>query len=466
MRRDRHVVLGAARGDAAWFHDVSRWAMSGTLGIEYVKALDAAEVRARLTSGRRFSAVLLDGHLDRVDRDLVQLAHDAGAVVVVLGGPRRDWAAIGIDATLPGTVTADELQRCLDQTARPVNLVPDVLDAVDPQGVHGQPGEHTERAEIVEHDHRSTLGRFVVVTGAGGAGVSTVAMALAQHFGASGAGAAATLLADLTLHADHALLHHVGDVVPGVVELVDAFRLGRATPESVLAHTFPIEDRGYHLLAGLRRPREWSVLRRAALGAALDATRATFDTIVAEVTPDFDGELATGSADIEHRNELARAALRRADVVVVVSRAGVHGVHRLVRTVHEVVSADLTDAPIVPVVTRVPRRPGRRAPVARAVLDLISAADLGDIPSPVFVPECRSLDTRIHDAAPLPDAILEPLAATIGARVAAIDPHPTSQGVAADPGPVPVAIGSLGPLDDGESDRDSDWNSDRHRDDA
>ena len=61
------------------------------------------------------------------------------------------------------------------------------------------------------------------MTGPGGVGRSTLAMALAAGLAADPRDAGLVVLADLALHAQQALLHDAGDV-PGVVELVDAYR--------------------------------------------------------------------------------------------------------------------------------------------------------------------------------------------------------------------------------------------------
>ena len=450
--RERFVVIGAARGDTTWFHEVSRWAMSGELGIEYLKALDVAEVRSRLAAGRRYSAVLLDGHLDRIDLDLVDAAHRAGAAVFVVGGPRRDWSAIAVDAALSATLTPDVLHQTLGQFARPVDSVESPLTLPDPAAVGGD-----------------APGRFVAVTGAGGSGVSIVAAAVAQVLAnpaASSATApppdapasnvpASTVLVDFALRGDQALYHHTGEVVPGVVELVDAFRHRAPDAAGVRRHTFDLPDRGYHLLVGLRRPREWSTLRPAAARAAIDGLTRAFTTVVADIDADFDGEHETGSLDIEARNTLSRLALDRADLVVVVSRPGVQGVHRLVRLVHDLRGHGIESERLILVVNRVPRRPGRRAGVVRAVHALLADETVGDIPSPVFVPEVVDLDTTIHDALPLPSRILDPLASTVGRRLrasCAVDnaggrgSSGARRGQERSAEPVPVAVGSLGAL--------------------
>ena len=76
------------------------------------------------------------------------------------------------------------------------------------------------------------------------------------------------LLADLNLDADQAALHDARDVVPGVAELVDAHRGGQPSADEIRTLTFRVPSRSYHLLLGLRRHRDWTVLRPRAFEAA------------------------------------------------------------------------------------------------------------------------------------------------------------------------------------------------------
>ncbi|MDQ3146824.1 MAG: hypothetical protein M3R01_07805, partial [Actinomycetota bacterium] len=62
----RWVVLGLARHRAEWFRSMSRWATSAALPLEFVKCLSVEELSVRLSGGRTFSAVLVDGSAARV----------------------------------------------------------------------------------------------------------------------------------------------------------------------------------------------------------------------------------------------------------------------------------------------------------------------------------------------------------------------------------------------------------------
>ncbi len=121
--------------------------------------------------------------------------------------------------------------------------------------------------------------------------------------------------------------------------------------------TFAVQDRGYRLLLGLRRPRYWATIRPRAFEAAFDALRRSFGTVVCDVTADFEGEDDGGSIDVEERNVMARTAVQRADAVVVVGACGVKGLHALVRVVGDLLAAGVPAARMVPVVNSRTARP-------------------------------------------------------------------------------------------------------------
>ena len=110
---------------------------------------------------------------------------------------------------------------------------------------------------------------FIAVTGSYGVGTSVLAMALAQALGDDARNTGQVVLADLALVADQAMLHGSPDIVPGVSELVEAHRSGRPDAAAVRATTFDVAGRGYDLLLGLRRRRDWAALRPRAVEATL-----------------------------------------------------------------------------------------------------------------------------------------------------------------------------------------------------
>src|SRR5918994_5938605 len=112
MAAERFVVLGVAHARAAWFGDVARWATAAVLPIDFVKVVAVEEVRARLRSGRPFSALLADAGSPGLDRDLVELAAAHGCAVLVVDDGRtgRRWHEMGVGvAALPPDLDRDQL---------------------------------------------------------------------------------------------------------------------------------------------------------------------------------------------------------------------------------------------------------------------------------------------------------------------------------------------------------------------
>ncbi len=431
MAGERYVALGLARVRSPWFTDVARWATSGTLAMDFVKTVSADEVRARLDSGRPFSALIVDGGLPGIDRDLLEHARERGcASIVVAPESSRDWHAVGAATTLPTDFDRSALEAALGEHATPIGSADDLP---------GQPS--------ADEPMPGFRARTVAVTGAGGTGRSLIAAALAQGFAADVAHSDTVVLADLALHADQAMLHDARDVIPGVLELVEGHRSGAPAPDDVRSLTFDIVSRRYRLLLGLRRHRDWTALRPRALRAALDGLRRSFTLMVADIDDDFEGESITGSADVEDRNLLARTTVLLADVVVVVGSGGPKGVHSLLRVVRDCLATGVPAERIVMVVNRSRKRGAGRAETSRTISELLLASHPGEaLLSPVFVLERRGVDETIRDVAPIEAAIVDPVTNAVRSRLAATDAHEmvSSQ----DDAPVPVAVGSLSEWDE------------------
>jgi hypothetical protein len=428
---DRYVVLGVARPRADWFRSVAQWATSAALPAEFLKCVSIEELRARLGSGRIHSAVLLDGTLPAVDREVIQAARAAGSPVFVVddGNPRRDWIALGAVAVLPTLLTRETL---LDALATHAEMV----------GRMAAPALDDDAAIAVAG------GAVAAVCGPGGTGASTVAAALAEGV-ASGHRHGDVLLADLALNAEQAMLHDVRDIAPGVQELVEAHRARQCSVEEVRALTFQVVARRYHLLLGLRRTRYWSTLRPRSFEVAFEAMRSAFDVVVCDVTGDVEGEDAGGSIDVEERNLMARTAVMRADAVFAVGRPGIKGLHALVRFLEDLVDVGIAPSRVVPVFNGAPRHPRARAELASALADLAgSASRATPFAPPVFLPS-RKVDEAIRDAVALP----APLPALLsGAFDAVIDRSRVLPTVPVRE-PELVAPGSLGMWSDGEGTR-------------
>jgi len=431
MARERYVVLGLARARTAWFREVARWATSAAIPADFVKCVSPAELRAHLSSGRRFSAVLLDGGLPAVDRDLLAAATDAGCVPLVVVDPRvpRDWRAAGAVATLPPD---------LDRGA--------LLDALALHATAVQ-GPSAGRASGILIDSDVPEAAVACVTGPGGTGASTVAIALAQELARDPRHVGRVLLADLRLDSEQAMLHDARDIVPGVQELVEAHRGGSPDRAELDALTYDVTERGYRLLLGLRRRRLWTTVRPRAFEAGFASLRRVYGTVVCDVDCDLEGEDAVGSADLEDRNVMARTAVLRADAVFVVGVTGVKGLHGLVRVLTDLREAGVRPDRLVPVVNFAPRNPRLRAELSAAVAALAAASGPPLASSPVFLPR-RKVDEALRDGVALPAPLGPLLAGALRAtqqRVAEPVIVPTE--------PQPVVPGSLGFSEQGAADR-------------
>lgn len=428
---ERFVTLGLARIRAPWFSDVARWATSGQLAMDFVKTVSTAEVRARLESGRPFSALLVDGGMPGIDRDLLELAREHGcAPIVVSDEAARSWSTIGAVHVLASDFGRTELEAVLSEHARPIGRADDL------------PGQ----VQIPDRRDIGFRARVVAITGPGGTGRSLVAMAVAQGAAADPTHADTVVLADLALHADQAMLHDARDVIPGVLELVEAHRSGVPSLEDVRALTFDIVARRYRLLLGLRRHRDWTALRPRALRSALDGLRRSFTLVVADVDDDLEGEADTGSADVEDRNLLARTTIGLADVVVIVGNPGTKGAHSLLRVVRDCIANGVDADRIVPVLNRAPRSRHARAEIHRTICELLAASNPGQpVLSPVFLPERKQLDDALRDGVALPEAFVAPISQAVQARLDAVDDRLHLPGFDE---PVRVQAGSLGSWDE------------------
>lgn len=425
MALERYVLLGVATPRARWFREVGQWAQSAAIPAEFVRCVSVAEARARLASGRPFSAVLVDGQVAGLDRDLIAVAesHDCPVIVVDDRGPDA-YRELEPAAVLEPPFSRDDLLDALGANARMVGAA--VLRETTSTPAQAGP---TRRGEVV------------TVLGPGGTGVSTAAIALAEGL-ARGEHAVGgpVLLADLCRSADQAMLHDSRVVVPGVQELVEAHRTGRVLPNLVHDQTFEVAGRGYRLLLGLRRPRHYVTVRPRAFDAALDSLRRTFAVTVCDVDADLEGEAETGSLDVEERHLMTRATVARSSVVFVIGAGGLKGVFSTVRLIGELLAFGAPPERLVPVVSRGPRNPRQRAEFSNALRQLLGA-NIGEqaarLINPVHLPE-RRVDEALRDGVGMP----KPLPGTLaGAYAAVLERVGPLEEVAA--GPERITPGSL-----------------------
>jgi cellulose biosynthesis protein BcsQ len=445
MNGERYVVAALAHPRSPWFAAVGSWATSAAIPVELVKCVSGEELRARLTSTRRFSAVLLDGGLVAVDRDLLAAVSDARCAAIVVSDPRvhRDWEALGASATLLPGFDRPELLDALSAVALLIPRAerPVVQGAVD--------------------DRALPPGAVVTVTGPGGTGASTMAIALAQGLARDERFGGSVVLGDLCRHAEQAMLHDTIELHPGLQELVDAHRHGMPSPDDVKAMTFHIQARGYDLLAGLRRPRFWTSLRRAPFGAAMTGLASAYDIVVLDCDADVEGENTSGSMDVEDRNLAARTAHRQADLVLVVGHPSMKGLHSLARCLHDLVELGVAGDRLVPVFNHMPRSPRLRAGYSRALAELAGWRS-STSPNPVFVPT-RPVDDALRSNLRIAGSMCGPLTSAVLAtlRRVSVGVVSTPVLVGASAGGARMTPGSLGSLLElGEFDDDSGGGSD------
>lgn len=417
---ERFVVLALPHARSVWFRELQRWATAGALAVELVACVSVEEALARLAGDRPFSALVVDVDRLGVDRDLVDRAHDCGCAVLFVGPPRpgRDWRVLGADAALPSGFSRDELVGVLGQVAHPIHRTDAATADAAP-------------------DDDGVAGHLVAVTGPGGTGASTIAMAIAQGLAARRA-MGEVLLADLCLWADQAMLHGTPDIVPGLPELVEGHRVGHLSPDEHRDLVYDVVGRGYHLLLGLRRHHEWAALRPRAVDAALDGLRRAYPIVVADIEPDLEGHELTGSLEVEERNHLARSTVDRATAIVTVGAGTTKAVHALSRMIADIVEHGIEPERVIPVVNRAPRHPSARAEITRAIADLLRPA-LGrkvDLHPVVFIPDRRSVEGSVRDATALPNAVVAPLIGLLTQRLLRPSRRPNET--------LPVVPGTLG----------------------
>jgi hypothetical protein len=419
-----YVVVGLARSRQQWFGELARWATMAVAPIEYVKCLSGAEVLATLGSGRRVSVLLVDAGSPELDRELLADAAAASVPCVVVedGHTRRDWESLGAVAVLPDDFDRDALVRTLEAHGRPVDRA----------------ARRPARARVATDPALDRRAIVVSVVSGGGAGGSTVALAVAQAL-AEVRVPGSVAAVDGARRADLGMLVDVGDVIPGLPDLVEAHRHDEPDPEVVRSLLYRIAGRGHDLLLGGRRAHDWTAMPARSVRAALEGLCRTYEVVVVDHDRDLDGEEETGSVDVEDRHAVARWAVERADVVLAVGGGTeAQQLHDLVRLLDELHAAGVPPLRIRPVVNRAPAAPLRRRAVATAIPALARAEVGRRSPAPpTFLPRLRRLGSCQHHDHRLPRALCVPLGELVRRTLAEQGPRdagPVEPAVAIEPG--------------------------------
>ena len=399
MSGGRWRAAGLADPRAPWFSRLARWSTEAAIPVDFVKCLSADEVRTRLVVGESFSALLVGSDAAGAGRSLFEEARGRGVTVIAVGDATGvPWPELGVSAVLPESFGRDELLAVLAEHAS-----------------FGADTEGVAPAKLAV-ETSGWQGRLVCVTGASGAGSSMLAMCLAYGLAADASNRGLVLLADLALDADQAMMHDSRDVIPGVQEILEAFAEGRRGRDLLQPVVFEPEGRGYHLLLGLRRHRDWTAVRRVALEAVLDLLLRHYRYVVADVDADTEGVSDTGSADVENRNVMARTALGRADLVVVVGTGDTKGLCSMVRTINTLAGAGIGDDRRLTVINRLPRRMRHRA-AAEAIASLLETTSASQAGQPLLVTERRSVEQALRDGVAPPRSMTLPIAARVLTRL-------------------------------------------------
>lgn len=306
------VVVALPGGRREWATRLSRWSMSAGVAVELLRCLSADEVRAVLGAGRPVALLLVDATTS--DRDLIDLATGLGTPTALVddGGAAPDWTDLGCVARIDERVGAEELLDLLRDLRRSATAPP--------------------RARAIDLDEPPPPGPLVAVVGAGGSGATTTAMLIADGLGALAPDVpdseGHTVLVDASGTGGLALYHDLVRVTAGLSDLVELHRRDRVDPDRIRALTVGVPTRGYRVL--LPGAADAPGRPPSAAIAALDGLRRTFASVVVDTGAAIDDEHGTGG------DPFADAAVRTADVAVVVGRGGLHGLHQLAVTTDRV----------------------------------------------------------------------------------------------------------------------------------
>ncbi|MFV0317948.1 MAG: hypothetical protein ACK5O2_13440 [Microthrixaceae bacterium] len=372
---EQRVLAGLAHPRSRWPTSIARWSTSGALAAEFLTCLSADELMAMLAAGRAIDAVMIDAVLateaaGQVDRDLMSRIHRHGTAVIGIDQPAHtcDWDALGVSATMRREFDIDELSALVDRVC-----TPQVAGA-----------RRSLRADLSDD---SPAAMTIGVCGVGGAGSSTVSMCIAQALAADDD---EVVLVDGAARAHLAMYHDIGDVIPGLGDVVTRTRTTDLDPTDLANLTFAT-GRGYRLLAGVTSVREARNLPPVATAEALDAARRCFEVVVV----DHDSDMASGA--------ISTALVDRCSAWVVVTVGGLRGIHEGARLVAEAIEAGVPDQRIVLVCNRTRRTDPARATFGYNVSGLLGSPKTGI--RCVVAPSVR-IESAHRDGSALPEPLV------------------------------------------------------------
>jgi hypothetical protein len=314
MTMGRYVLLLLASPGAAWVETLQRRLAAAAWPAELIPCEHPHEACARLTSGRKHSALILTAGAP-LDPDVASAAKAAGAPVIAFR-PDAGQPDLGYVRPIPwGDQLPPWLGRLLGTATMPLCR------------------------------HAPVVG----VCGPGGTGASVVAMATAQAL----APANDLVLADFARRSDQGLLHHVPPGGAGLLDLVARLRGRFVSSSEVRAGTVALDGQSYRLLPGPWRSRHWTAVHSGTFDRAFQALRTAFALVVADITADFDGEAETGSLEVEERNHPARRVALTADLIVLVGGAGRTARHATADTHERLMALGVESARILTCTNRV-----------------------------------------------------------------------------------------------------------------
>lgn len=333
LNRQRTGALLAASA-AGWEGTAVAALTAGAQGVFLLKrCLDLADLLAAAATGTAQVAVV-SSSLPGLDADSVSRLHQAGVQVVAVdaegtsarGATREQLSRLGIDLVLG----AGELTALSERVHDLVAGTPEGSEIGPPDAWYRAAASEDQHEEVAGLDGTgSHRGRLVAVWGATGApGRTTVAIGLAAELAQR---ERRTLLLDADPYGGAVGLHLA--VLDDVSGLLAASRLANTgqLDEQRLSGLARSLGQQLRVVTGLPRPGRWTEVRPAAYADVLEVARGLDDVVV--VDTGFGIEAGSGDPfdPTPHRDEVTRATLQEADLVVAVASADPVGLQRAAR---------------------------------------------------------------------------------------------------------------------------------------